>query len=800
MTAHDLVGLIRSVKFIGLATAFRSVRYAMRRDQAEAGLRTAPSDPTPIGPILETHLTPSGAIMKFTQAQLTVSMLADDLVCVVWEPGLAPPPYALAQTEWRPPTLVVEPRAEGLLMTTPRMQVELGQDGVVRFLSAAGKLLRMDLAPDLVGEGWRQRSPLAAEECVYGLGERAAGLDLRPGSYRLWNLDPAGGYRPGKDPLYLSVPAIAALHDDGDYLIFYNNPHDGHVDLDGEAEVYFARGQLVYYFIPGPLPQAVARYLELTGRPPLPPRWALGLHHSRWGFSGTDEIRQIVQGYKEHDIPLEVVHLDIDHMDGCRVLTADPDKFGDLASLSTELRAADVHLVTIVDPAVKKDAGYELYEEGLESGHFVRTPGADPVDGLVWPGWAAFPDFTRPATRAWWGKAYRFLTESGIDGVWHDMNEPTSFAAWGDRTLPLTAAHDLDGTGGDHRTAHNLYALEMNRAGYEGLRNLRPDRRPFVLTRSGFAGVQRYAWSWTGDSESTWDGLRQTVPTVLGLSLSGIPYCGPDIGGFTGHPSDELYLRWFQLAAFMPFLRTHSSITASRREPWHFRPETLEHVRRLVRARLSLMPYLYSLAALAAERGRLLVRPLFWFDLKDPALRRVGDAFGLGDSLLVAPVVHEGATERQVQAPSGLWYDLWTGDPLNGGQVLTLRAPLDTVPVLARGGTMLPKLEGERLALDIYLPDEGTCSGSVFSDAGDGYGAHRWDHFEARGGGTAWELTHLVAGEPSALAYPEEVLLRVHTARSRLADIELNGRPSPPDRPVPLDQLHQARLVLREAD
>lgn len=800
MDFHDVIGLIRSVRFIGLGTALRSVRYAVRRDRLEAVLRSAHAEPISIGPALETRVTRSGAEMKFADAQLTITVLADDLVCLVWEPGLPPPPYAVARTEWGPPSLQVEARSEGILMTTPRMQVEMGQDGAVRFLNASGKLLRMDLAPDRVGEGWSQRSPLAAEECVYGLGERAANFDLRPGRYRLWNMDPAGGYRPGNDPLYLSAPVIAALHDDGGYLVFYNNPHDGHLELNGESEVAFTRGQLVYYFIPGPLPEAVARYLELTGRPPLPPRWALGLQHSRWGFSGTDEVREVVQGYQEHGIPLEAVHLDIDHMDGYRVLTTDPERFGDLASLSNELKSSGIHLVTIIDPAVKRDPEYDLYREGLESGHFVQSPEGHPVDGLVWPGWAAFPDFTRPATRTWWGEAYSFLTEHGIDGAWHDMNEPTSFAAWGDKTLPLTAVHDFDGTAGDHRTAHNLYALEMNRAGYEGLRKLRPDQRPFLLTRSGFPGVQRYAWNWTGDSESTWDGLRQTIPTVLGLSLSGIPYCGPDIGGFTGHPNEELYLRWFQIGAFMPFFRTHSSITASRREPWRFQPQTLHHVRRLVQTRLSLMPYLYTLAALAAEQGRLLVRPLCWFDFKDPDLRRVGDAFGLGNALLVAPVVKEGATDRQVRVPSGVWYDFWSGEALEGGRTLTLPAPIGAVPVLAKGGSMVPKLEGEQLVLEIYLPREGSCRGSVYSDAGDGYGAHRWDHFEARSGEGTWQLGHHVEGDPAALAYSDSVLLRAHTPRGRVAHIELDSQPSPPDRPIPIGHLDQVRIVVRQTD
>jgi alpha-glucosidase len=253
----------------------------------------------------------------------------------------------------------------------------------------------------------------------------------------------------------------------------------------------------------------------------------LGYHQSRWGYKNEADIRQVAQGFQTHDLPLSAIHLDIDYMDGYRVFTVDRDRFPDLAQLAQDLAAQGIKTVTILDPGVKVDPKYFLYQEGQQGNHFCKLPGGKDLEGLVWPGWSVYPDFTHPATRSWWGRQYPRLLDQGVAGIWHDMNEPTSFAAWGDMTIPLNTRHDLDGAQGDHRQAHNLYGLLMNRAGYEALRSLRPQRRPWLISRSGWAGLQRYAWNWTGDIESTWEALRMTIPTLLGQGLSGLAFSGP---------------------------------------------------------------------------------------------------------------------------------------------------------------------------------------------------------------------------------------------------------------------------------
>ena len=422
--------------------------------------------------------------------------------------------------------------------------------------------------------------------------------------------------------------------------------------------------------LPGDLPHLLDRFTALTGRPALPPRWALGYHQSRWGYRCEGDVRSVVDGYRRLGLPLSAVHLDIDYMRGFRVFTVDPDRFPDLGRLAEEVGTSGTRLVTIVDPGVKVDPDYDLYRQGRDGHRFCTDPWGRLTEGVVWPGRSVYPDFTNPATREWWSEQYAALTGRGVAGIWHDMNEPTSIALLGDPTLPSSTRHDFDGRGGDHVEGHNLYGLLMNRAGFEGLRRARPDRRPFVVSRSGWAGMARWAWNWTGDAASTWSAMRQQIATVVGLGLSGVPYSGSDIGGFSGVPDDELYLRWLQMSVFMPYCRTHSVLGVPAREPWCFAGPTGALVEAWIRFRYRLLPYLYTLAHQATETGAPLVRPLSW-PAAAPAALATGsgpvapaeadadDAFLLGDALLVAPVCTAGSRQRTVPLPPGSWSSLW---------------------------------------------------------------------------------------------------------------------------------------------
>ena len=773
----DLVTALRSIRFIGLSNVVRAIRYAWLRTRWERRCSVSPPREAfrPPGPLQEVTPSASGTRFRFSHAELEIHFLAADLVRVSWEPGTPPLPYALARTNWPEVEVRLQETAAGWRLSSDELAVTVDGEGGLRFFDAVGQLLRAEMPPQRNGEAWKHHARLQPDEHVYGLGERAASLNLRGGTFRMWNRDPAGSYGPGTDPLYMGIPVYLGLHSAGSYLIFYENPFPATFTFQGEAAAHFEGGMLRYYLVPGPPARALERYTELTGRPPLPPRWALGYHQSRWSYKREAEVRAVVEGFRAHALPLSAVHLDIDYMDGYRVFTVDQRRFPDLARMARDLEAQGVRLVVILDPGVKHDPNYPVFRKGLAEGVFCTLPDGRPLLAPVWPGWCAFPDFSDPDVRAWWGDRYADLLAMGVAGIWHDMNEPTTFAAWGEPTLPRCTRHALEGRGGDHRECHNLYGLLMNRAGYAALRRLRPQRRPFLLTRSGWAGVQRYAWHWTGDVESSWAALRQTVATVLGLALSGIPYTGPDIGGFSGAPSTELYVRWFQLATFLPFFRTHSALGTPPREPWVFGEAPLAILRTFLRLRYRLMPYLYTLAWEASQTGHPLVRPLFWPDGGSPALWDVDDAFLLGDALLVAPILEEGVRFRTVHLPQGHWYDFWNDTLLDGSRVVELEAPLERIPVLVRAGSLLPLEEGNALVLHLYPPTEGTGEAFLYTDAGDGYAEGRVDRFWIHREGGRLEVIREHEGE-LPLPYVEFVL-RVHGMAVRKVWVDGKARP-----------------------
>jgi alpha-glucosidase len=583
---------------------------------------------------------------------------------------------------------------------------------------------------------WMQRSEVAPDARFFGLGGRASGPRLRNGTYRLWNTDPGQPFGPGDDPLYITMPVQIVVADAATHLVFHDTSWDGTVtlregeegagsghDRAGASELRVDGGPLRCWVMVGTPARVLLVWASLTGAPAAPPAWALGHHHARWGFGSEHEVRRIVAGYRERALPLDAVHLDIDHYDGHRVFTVDRERFPKLPALAEDLRQDGIRLVSIVDPAVEAVAGNAVYESGSGEEAFVRDAAGRLVKGVVWPGEVVYPDFTDPRVRRWWGGLYEERLAQGFAGFWHDMNEPVSFTAFGENTLPRSARHALEGRGGDHREAHNVYGLCMARAAHEGLRRLVPHERPFLFSRSGWAGLQRYGGTWSGDVATGWPGLRASLALVLGLGLCGIPYSGPDVGGFDGAPSPELYLRWFQLAAYLPLFRTHASLRAGRREPWEFGDEVLEHARVALVERRRLLPYFVTLAHMARRTGAPYVRPLWWGTPEDRALRDCEDAFLLGDSLLVAPVLEPGARRRTVFLPRGRWYDTTTEEAYQGPGHVRIDAPLGRIPVLARAGAVLPvRAEDGGLELEVWAPARGRSgSGVVVPDPGDGW-------------------------------------------------------------------------------
>ncbi|GAA3250350.1 glycoside hydrolase family 31 protein [Streptomyces lavendulae subsp. grasserius] len=764
MSGMDGRDLVRAVKEIGTARGRRAWRSAWshRRADAEGLPRRGAERARVPGLLTGTQARPGGGVLRFARSELLVRVTVGGAVFWGWDGAGPTPSYAVVGGGPEPdPRAVLEPdTGGGWRVVSERVTVAVSRHGAVEVRTPGGAVLRRELPPrwwDPVagpaegGSRWLQRTEVPADARFFGLGRRARGQRLLDGEYRLWNTDPKGGFGPDTDPLYITMPVQVVVADAGTHLAFYDNTWDGRValrggeegagsgpDRPGASELRLEGGPARCWVLVGTPSRVLQGWAGLTGAAAVPPEWALGYQHARWGFGSAAEVRRVVDGYAERGLALSAVHLDIDHYDGHRVFTVDREAFPDLPGLAAELAERGVRLVSIVDPAVK--AGDAVHAAGLavgEHGAFVRDARGREVRGEVWPGECAYPDFTDPAVREWWGGLYEERLGQGFAGFWHDMNEPVSFAPWGDATLPRSARHVLEGAGGDHRAGHNVYGLSMARAGWEGLVRLRPAERPFLFSRSGWAGMQRYGGTWSGDVESGWEGLRASLALVLGLGLCGVPYSGPDVGGFGGSPSPELYLRWLQLGAYLPLFRTHSAIWAGRREPWEFGPEVAERAAEVLAERERLRPYFVTLAHLARRTGAPYVRPLWWGSPEDRVLRDCEDAFLLGDALLVAPVLECGADRRAVRLPRGRWYDTATGAAHEGpGQVL-LDAPPGRTPVLARAGAVLPVRRPDgTVGLEAWAPARGrTGGGVVIRDPGPGFEAGEVERYTVRWAG-----------------------------------------------------------------
>ena len=623
-------------------------------------------------------------------------------------------------------------------------------------------------------------------ETYYGLGEKAGPtLSRDTQHYVMWNTD-TYGYPRGLDPIYQSIGFYVGLRQDEArpsqtreaqagaqvpqrrglaYGLFFDNTTRAYFDMGktDPARITFgaAGGELNYYVFTGGrerAPRAVlGGYTELTGRAPLPPLWALGNQQSRWSYYPEARVREVARGFRESRIPADVIYLDIDYMDGYRVFTWNREHFPDPRRLISDLRAEGFRVVLIIDPGIKVDPNYHAYRQGRAGGHFVKNADGSELHATVWPGVCAFPDFTDARAREWFGSLYAAHLEEGVAGFWTDMNEPGVFLSEQTpkpdiyhhpmKTFPVTARHAGDGEPGAHARYHNVYGMQMARSTFDGLRRLRPDARPFVLTRAGYAGVQRYSAIWTGDNVASWDHLRLSIPMLLNLGVSGVPMVGADVGGFSGQTTPELYARWLQSAALTPFLRSHSEKESNPHEPYSFPPEFVAVNRASVELRYRLLPYLYTLFQEHTQTGAPVMRPL-WFEYPDDARTYlVEDQYLAGRDLLVAPVVREGAVRRRVYFPRGDdWVDWWTGAAYRGGTDAEVEAPLGRLPLFARAGSVIPtqpavQHTGEMLRTPLTLVAARGADGtsSFYEDAGEGYeyrrGASRTTTAALRGDG-----------------------------------------------------------------
>jgi alpha-glucosidase len=652
--------------------------------------------------------------------------------------------YAVVSREFGDPGARFEIGAERSTISTAALRVTIRHAPFgVSFATPAGEPIDEDdaaLGSAFAGTRVRVWKRLAQDDHVYGLGEKTGRLDKRGWglggtAVAMWNTD-TYAYDASTDPVYASIPFFMVLRGGRAHGLFLDNTFRSFFDVGRETQglISFGAedGELDYYFIDGPDPKAVIeRYSALTGRMPLPPRWALGYHQCRYSYYPDARVREIARNFRERRIPGDAIWLDIHYLDSYNPFTWDPERFPDPAALTRDLRAQGFRLVTIVDPHPKKAPGSPVYDSGLRADAFVKNPDGSLFEANVWPanaernpGPSVFPDFSKPKAREWWGGLFKSYLDLGVAGIWNDMNEPAVFLEPA-HTMPSEVRHDNEGKPTDHREIHNVYGMLNTKATFEGLKRLRPDERPFVLTRATFAGGQRYAAIWPGDNVSSWSHLAGSIPILLGLGLSGFPFVGSDIGGFAEGATPELYVRWLQLGVFYPFMRTHTGLGNPDQEPWAYGPEREAINRRAIELRYELLPHVYNTMKEASDTGVPALRPLFLEFPNDAKTWALDDEFMFGRELLVAPVLREQASERLVYLPAGNWYDFWTGKPVEGGRAFKVPVTLDTLPIFVRAGAFLfrqPVVQNtgqmESQPLDVYAYPAAASSASFYEDDG----------------------------------------------------------------------------------
>lgn len=556
---------------------------------------------------------------------------------------------------------------------------------------------------------------------LYGLGEKTGRLNKNNRAWQFWNTDACADHPHtfggnDFDPPYVSIPLMITRRGNSWFGLLFHNPtrctfqfnHDPAGRKDCFSPAHGMRpedtapqgvltadlGQVDVYIIPGPtLRDVVSGIAALTGVHPLPPRWALGYHQCRWGYSSAREIREVADELDAADIPVAAMWMDIDYMDNFRVFTFHPKRFSpeDLEATRTALHERGTRLVTMIDPGVQVDESWEVFKDAVDGGHLCQSPAGTPYIGMVWPGRTAFPDFSRAETRGWWaGRITRHL-QKGIDGIWIDMNDPST--GYSDYTEML-----FDNGMEEHAVYHNQYANQMAVATEEGFRLHNQDCRPFILTRSASTGIQRHAAVWTGDNMSNVSHLRQSIPMSLNLSLTGIAFNGPDVGGFAGDVTEELLVTWTQAGALFPFFRNHTSTGTRDQEPTRFSKKALEVIRACIHTRCKLLPHLVNLFHEHVTEGTPIMRPLV-MEFDEPDFEEVDDVYMVGSHLLVAPLVDPEAEERTLLLPGGWWYDLNCGEWIKGGS--SIRIPRnDTMNLFVRDGAMIPCLPGRTFKVE----------------------------------------------------------------------------------------------------
>lgn len=698
---------------------------------------------------------------------------------------------ALVATARQPHQGLVFDTAGGVFIVSPRLTFALFKAPLqMAMWRADGTLVNASLAS---GIGWDREAGTVAishfalpGEQYLGLGERGGPIDRR--GRRLWmkNSDLAG-FHSLSDPLYISIPYFYALREGLAYGLYVDSGALPFFDFDSAGNGVYSfgvvSGDLDYYLMAGPQPIDVARsYRQLTGPSQLPPIWTLGYHQSRYSYMTQDEALTTAWLLRALQIPADVLYFDIDYLDQLRMFSWNASAFPDPAAMNDLLKAWNFRSVNIMEPMNRVDDPMHAWLS--QAGFYLKGPDGEPLVNEIWFGMVSWLDFSKTVVRDWYKASLKdFLAAYNVDAVWNDLNEPAQ------NNMP-EAIYDFDGQPRTDAAARNLYALIEARTSYEAQRELRPDVRPWTFSRSGFAGLHRYGANWGGDADTSFASLRANVEMTLSMGLSGQPFFGHDIGGFLGSPSPELFMRWMTFSAYTPLFRNHAMNTAARREPWAFGEPYLSMQRHIINERYRLIPYFYSLFQHDAVASEPVTSPLPFYFPGDPLAPLINDQFLVGRSLLVAPVVTEGATGRWVYLPSGAsWINERTGSLSAGGTWVPVLAPIDQIPVFVRDGSIIPRAPVaqstaeqplNRRSLDVYCGE--AAAFDLYEDDGLSFGYENGESLTTRLTCTPGSVPAIGIARGSGSWLPpadRQWLINLHRTPAEPSDVHINAASLP---------------------
>jgi alpha-glucosidase len=658
----------------------------------------------------------TGLLIKSTAGNLSIIVFTSDVVQIRFSFADLGEDFSYAVVgKPQQPKFRVDVGSVQLILFTESLKVKISKPSLhISITDLNDQVINEDdagLGIQINGEQINCYKKLQEGERFIGLGEKNGPLDKRGRGYVNWNTD-AYAYSPDADPLYCSVPFYIGLHHQKVYGIYFDNSYRSTFNFGASTDRFSSfsadAGEMNYYFIGGSSVQSIIQsYTYLTGRTPLPPLWSIGYQQCRYSYYPDREVLRVAENFRERDLPGDAIVLDIHYMDAYKIFTWDKENFPDPKGLIEKLKSLGFHVVVMCDPGIKVEEGYEPYESGKKEQVFIKYPDGTNYSGQVWPGWCHFPDFTKDEARSWWANHFKEYVELGVDGFWNDMNE---IATWGNM-LPDLMEFDFDGRKSTTREGRNVYGMMMARSTYEGTKGLM-NKRPFNLTRSGFAGIQRYAAVWTGDNVAYDGHMMAGIRLVNSMGLSGMAFTGYDIGGFVGNADEKLFARWITIGAFSPFFRGHTMINTRDSEPWSYGEKVEEISRNYMKLRYRLLPYLYSLFYDASKTGMPINRSLaisYPFDDKIYD-HQYHNQYLFGPSILVVPAE---SNKELVKAylPNGNWYNLLTDQPFQGNQEIIVECPIDKLPVYVKGSALIPMREkagittqdiGDTLEVHVY--------------------------------------------------------------------------------------------------